>query len=388
MLVSILLAAAAMGAVNPGVEARARFAAAWRAVHANSAGPVDDEALLAAAVKGMLGTLGPHNDWISLPRADTTRAAPAGIGVSLKIMDGLPVVVAASAGAAAAGAGLGAGDVILAIDDQPMRSVPLETVVAALRGPDGSAVRLRVSRAGADPAVVELIRHPVVVERVASRVIGRIGVIRLNAFGPSAAKEVARAVVDLDRQVPGQARGFVLDVRDNPGGLFDQAVAVADLFMAGGVVVTQRGRTSREVATYAAQAGDALRGRPLVVLVNPGSAAASEVVAAALQDSGRARIVGTPTFGKGGVETVLPLSATTALRLTTSRLFRPSGAGLQWRGVVPDVVVASPAGTSRLRERDLPGSLPDPDAVPVPMPPNAPDGRDRQLDAAVALIPG
>ncbi len=387
----LIMAAATVAAIDPDTDARAQFAAAWRGIHVNYAGEIDDDAMLAGAAQGMLASLGPHNDWISASKLGSMTQARAGIGVTLKIEFGLPTLVAAEPGGPAALAGLAGGDAILTIDDRPMLAVALAEVVSALQGAPGSPVRLRVSKPGADElASIELIRRPVEVHAVSTSVAGRTGIIRLKQFGRAAGEAVTEAIRDLDRQIPNRASGFVLDLRDNPGGLFDQAVAVADVFMDGGVVVTQRGRTPRDVAVYSAQHGDAATGRPLVVLVNGGSAAGSEIVAAALQDSKRARIVGAPTFGHGGVETVLPTSATSALRITTSRVFRPSGAGLQWRGVVPDVMIASPqSAVPVLRERDLRGSLPDPDAAPVPVPPPGPaDGIDHQLQAAVALIGG
>ncbi|HEV7369008.1 S41 family peptidase [Arenibaculum sp.] len=325
--------------------------------------PVADNALVEGALKGMLQSLDPHSSYMSEEdfRAFETEATGefGGIGIEVAQEDQLLKVVAPIDDTPAARAGLRAGDRIVTIDGVSTAGMALTDTVSRLRGPVGTSVTLGIARESEpDPLNVNLTREIIEVDPVEWRLVEDVGYIRLSVFNERAAAALVHAVADLRRQAGRNPAGYVLDLRDDPGGLLGQAVAVTDMFLDAGEIVSIKGRDPAHVERYAAGPGDLIEGAPLVVLINGGSASASEIVAGALQDHGRATILGTRSFGKGSVQKIIPLNGRGALRLTTARYYTPSGRSIQLVGISPDVVVE--AGDGRpdgLREANLAGAL-------------------------------
>jgi carboxyl-terminal processing protease len=307
---------------------------------------VDDKKLIESAIDGMLTSLDPHSGYLNLEAFDelreSSRGEYGGLGLEVTAEEGLVKVIAPMDDTPAARAGVKAGDYITAIDDQSIVGMNLTEAVKSMRGAPGAKIKLTIARDGEDePIDVTLVREVIQVKIVKARMEGDYGVIRLTQFNEDAGAKTAAAVRDLMRQRP-DMKGMVLDLRNNPGGLLDESVKVADVFLDGGEVVSQRGRDARDIVRYNAKSGDLTGGKPLVVLVNYGSASASEIVAGALQDRKRASVVGLTTFGKGSVQTVIPLrnGLDGALKLTTDRYFTPSGRSIQRTGIEPDLEVA------------------------------------------------
>ncbi len=324
--------------------------------------PVNDQRLMEAAIRGMVAGLDDHSAFLDVVEyqhiLESTSGAYTGIGLDIGIEDGHIVVIAPIAKSPAAAAGVLAGDIIISVDGMPVGSQELEETVARLRGEAGSRVRLSVVRG--DDALThsfDIQRAEVHLASVEQRLLESGYVyLRLSHFSGTTAAEVEQALADL---APEHLRGVVIDLRNNPGGVLDAAVEVADLFLDSGLIVSADGRGPDARFRYSATIGELLPDRPIAVLVNAGSASASEILAGALQDNGRARIIGSPTFGKGSVQTVLPLSDGHAIKLTTSRYYTPSGRSIHNRGIQPDVAVYAEIG-----DRDV----------------------DRQLEAAIAQL--
>jgi carboxyl-terminal processing protease len=295
------------------------------------------------AVRGMLAELDPHSQFLDAREYEEVRINTSGtytgVGLELQPDEGRVGVVGPIEGTPAARAGIMAGDVILTIDGEPVDHRNVSQAILRMRGPAGSHVLVTVAREGIPkPLAFDLRRSVVEVHSVrARRLEAGYGYLRISQFSDTTAKDLRRAIAGLNRETEGGLRGLVLDLRDNPGGVLEAAVDVADSFLEQGLIVTASGRTREATFQHEAAPGDLLAGAPLVVLVNGGSASASEIVAGALQDQERATIVGTRTFGKGSVQTVMPLSGGRAIKLTTSRYFTPSGASIQGRGITPDV---------------------------------------------------
>jgi carboxyl-terminal processing protease len=310
--------------------------------------PIDDAVLLENAIRGMVGDLDPHSEYLDANeyrdiRISTT-GSYAGVGIEVAEVDNAICVISPIAGSPAARAGLQSGDKLVAIDGTTVAEGGLKSAMKRLRGQVGSKVTLTVLR---DDAALDydMRRQIIRVASVHEELVGpSFGYVRVNQFSENTARELARAVDHLQDANEGMLNGLVLDLRNNPGGVLDAAVDVSDLFLNSGVIVSADGRTVESRFTRSAHRGDILDGAPLVVLVNSGSASASEIVAGALQDHNRATIVGTPTFGKGLVQTVMPLSKGRAIKLTTSRYYTPSGKSIQEIGVQPDVLVAESPG--------------------------------------------
>jgi carboxyl-terminal processing protease len=307
---------------------------------------VDDKKLIESAIDGMLTSLDPHSGYLNLEGfdelRDSSRGEYGGLGLEVTAEEGLVKVIAPMDDTPAARAGVKAGDYITAIDDQSIVGMNLSEAVKSMRGAAGSKIKLTIARDGAEePLDLTLTREVIQVKVVTTRVEGDYGVVRISQFNEDTGKRTADAVRTLMRQKP-DMKGLVLDLRNNPGGLLDESVEVADVFLDGGEVVSQRGRDARDIVRYNAKAGDLTGGKPMVVLVNYGSASASEIVAGALQDRKRAAVVGLTTFGKGSVQTVIPLrnGLDGALKLTTDRYFTPSGRSIQRTGIEPDLEVA------------------------------------------------
>ena len=337
-------------------------------VHASYVEPVDDDRMMKDSLKGMLTGLDPHSDYMDEDEYREMLADShgefAGIGTELTRDESHPKIISPIDDTPAARAGLKPGDVILRIDGHPTEGMTLKDAVDQLRGPAGTKVRVLILRLGQRPFEVSLTRAVIKVASVKSHLeAGRVGYIRITTFAEKTQSEFVDALNRLKHEAGGHLDGIVLDLRNDPGGLLDTAVRVAGDFLDGGVIVSTHGRNPGEDETYTAQAeGDRVRGVPVIVLVNGASASASEIVAGALQDRHRATILGTRSFGKGSVQTIIPLDGHGALRLTTARYYTPSGRSIQGMGIAPDVVVLPPrdqqiAQATVLHETDLRGSL-------------------------------
>ena len=307
--------------------------------------PVDDKKLIEAALDGMLTSLDPHSGYMNQEAfADfmqQMRGYYGGLGIEITSEDGVIKVVAPIDGTPAARAGIQAGDYITAVNGQSVLGMTINDAIKQMRGAPGEAVVITVARERTDPFDVRLIREIIEPKAVTYRMEGDYGYLRLSSFNEKATTEMVAAINALKAQNP-RIKGFVLDLRNNPGGALDQAVGVADIFLNAGEVVSQRGRTAADIQRYNAEQGDLTNGLPLVVLINSGSASASEIVAGALQDHHRAELVGLTSFGKGSVQTLIPLNdgADGAVKITTARYYTPSGRSIQRTGIEPDLEVA------------------------------------------------
>jgi carboxyl-terminal processing protease len=307
--------------------------------------PVDDTKLIQSALDGMLTSLDPHSGYLAPDSfedmQDTTRGEYGGLGIEITSEDGVVKIISPMDGSPAAKAGLEPGDYITAVNGQSVLGLPVNEAVKQMRGLAGEKVTLTIARDKTDPFGVTMTREVIKPKSVTARLEGDYGYIRLSGFNEKATDEVTAAVKDLQAKNP-KMKGLVFDLRNNPGGLLDQAVGVADVCLDGGEVVSQRGRDPRDIERYNAKPGDMLNGLPMVVLINSGSASAAEIVAGALKDRKRAEIVGLTSFGKGSVQTVIPLrgGADGAVKLTTARYYTPSGGSIQKIGIEPDLEVA------------------------------------------------
>ena len=346
----------------------ARFRLVLNRVKSSYVDPVGEGKLVDSSLKGMLTGLDPHSDYMNEQEygemLDDRAGEVAGIGAELTRDDSHPVVITPIDDTPAARAGIQAGDIILRIDGQVTDGMSLKNVVDALRGPADTKVKVTIARKSKEPFDITLTRAVIRVDSVKSiSEPNGIGYARITSFAETTQRELVRAIDDLQTKAGGKLKGFVLDLRNNPGGLLDQAVRVAGDFLDGGSTVSTRGRSPDDTRVFPAPAnGDRLRGVPVVVLINGASASAAEIVAGALQDRKRAEVLGTQSFGKGSVQTIIPLDGHGALRLTTARYYTPSGRSIQGKGIVPDRVVVQPKGPQAneadiVREADLPGAL-------------------------------
>ena len=303
----------------------------------------DEGKLIEAAVNGMLTSLDPHSSYMDAKSFRDmqvqTKGEFGGLGIEVTMEDGLIKVVTPIDDTPAARAGLLANDVITQIDGDQVQGLSLNQAVDKMRGPVNSPVKLKITRKEAkEPLEVTLNRDLIRIKPVRSRTEGGdIGYIRLTQFNEQTYDGLKAAVDKLSTELPGdKLKGFVIDLRNNPGGLLDQAVMVSDAFLDRGEIVSTRGRNPDETQRFSAKSGDLTKGKPIVVLVNGGSASASEIVAGALQDHKRATVLGTRSFGKGSVQSIIPLGGNGALRLTTARYYTPSGRSIQAKGIEPD----------------------------------------------------
>jgi carboxyl-terminal processing protease len=317
-------------------------------VEASYVKPVTQRQLVTDALRGMLSRLDPHSDYMDEQQykemVSVTRGQFGGIGIELTLEGGVPQIISPIDGTPAASAGIEPGDRIVKVDGTPTAGMDAEEVVKRLRGAVGTKVTLTILRRGRPPFDVALTRAIVRVVSVKSMLEpGKIGYARISTFVENTPAEFAKAIARIQHEAGGRLKGFVLDLRNDPGGLLDSAVDVAGDFLDGGTVVTTRGRDSEDDHVYTAPvAGDLLHGTPVVVLINSASASASEIVAGALKDDHRATVMGTRSFGKGSVQSIIPLDGQGALRLTTALYYTPSGQSIQDRGIEPDVVVQLP----------------------------------------------
>ena len=308
--------------------------------------PVNDKELIENAINGMLTGLDPHSSYMNAKSFRDmqvqTRGEFGGLGLEVQAENGLIKVVSPIDDTPAARAGMKPGDLITMLDGQTVQGLTLSDAVDKMRGPPGSSIRLTIKRENINtPVEVALQREVIKIQVVKSRMEGDVGYVRLTSFNEQTDPGLRKALADLKRQNP-NLKGYVLDLRNNPGGLLDQAVAVSDDFLREGEIVSTRARHTEESQRWFTKHGDLTGGLPLVVLINGGSASASEIVAGALQDHHRAVVVGMRSFGKGSVQTVMPLPAGNgAMRLTTARYYTPSGRSIQGLGISPDIEVAS-----------------------------------------------
>lgn len=333
--------------------------------------PITSDELTKDALKGMLNRLDPHSDYMDEQEFKQIQADTAGsfggLGIQITEQDGTPKVISPIDGTPAARAGLEPGDEIVQIGQSSTRGMSLREVVALLRGDPGTSVTFTILRGKQEPFEVTITREIIRVASVKSELKdGGIGYIRISQFGGDTSEGFRGAIAKLKQDAQGGLKGLVIDLRDDPGGLLSAAVDVSGDLLDGGSVVSIRGRQSSENKTFdAPRAGDMLSGIPIVVLINGASASASEIVAGALQDRHRATVMGTQSFGKGSVQTIVPITGRGAIRLTTALYYTPSGRSIQDEGIAPDVVVEAPkdqqiSGGAVLRERALHGAFENP----------------------------
>jgi len=305
---------------------------------------VADDTLVEGAINGMLTALDPHSNYLNSKNFNDmkvqTRGEFGGLGIEVSMENGLVKVVSPIDDTPAARAGLKPGDLITHLNGDPVQGLTLPEAVEKMRGPENSEISLTIRREGREPFDVKLVRAKVRIQSVRSHLEGsNIGYIRVTTFNEQTDVGLNNAIKKLKEQANNKLIGIVLDLRNNPGGLLDQAVAVSDAFLDKGEIVSTRGRRSEDAQRYNARPGDIASGLPVAVLINGGSASASEIVAGALQDHHRAILMGTRSFGKGSVQTIIPLAGRGAMRLTTARYYTPSGRSIQAKGIDPDIVV-------------------------------------------------
>src|SRR5208337_1437626 len=323
------------------------FGDVFERVRADYVEKPDDSKLVESAINGMLAGLDPHSSYMD-PKSFRdmqvqTRGEFGGLGIEVTMEDGLVKVVAPIDETPAAKAGVMANDIITHLDDEAVQGLTLNQAVDKMRGPVNTKIKLRIMRKGSDkPIDVTIVRDVIRVKSVRSHPEGDdVGYIRITQFNEQTTDGLKKAINDINSQLGAdKIKGYVVDLRNNPGGLLDQAISVSDTFLDKGEIVSTRGRNPEETQRFNARPGDMTKGKPLIVLINGGSASASEIVAGALQDHRRATLVGTRSFGKGSVQTIIPLGAGNgALRLTTARYFTPSGHSIQAKGITPDIEV-------------------------------------------------
>ena len=362
-----------------------------------------------AAINGMLASLDPHSSYLDpddfKDMQTQTSGEYGGLGIEVTAQDGFVKVVSPMDGTPAARAGIKSGDFLTAIDGKSIVGLPLNDAVKQMRGAIGSAINVTVVRENVEPFDVSLTREAIRPEVVKTKAIGDVGYLRITTFNEQTVKALDRGLEQVRKDVRGGLKGLVLDLRDNPGGLLEASIEVTSSFVNGGEVVSTRGRRESDQRRYNAVRAARFPDVPIVVLVNGGSASAAEIVAGALQDRKRAVIMGTTSFGKGSVQTVLPLGpGKGAMRLTTSRYYTPAGRSIQGAGIEPDFEVAAvrlsdkdiaelKTRAARFSESALPNALENdqgaerkPPHIPADMPPDGYAGEDYQLDQAVALL--
>jgi carboxyl-terminal processing protease len=320
------------------------FGEVFERVRAEYVDDVSDDSLVESAINGMLTSLDPHSNYLNPKNFNDmkvqTRGEFGGLGIEVSMENGLVKVVSPIDDTPAARAGLKPGDLITHLDGDPVQGMTLPEAVEKMRGPVSSEIKLTIRREGKEPFDVKLTRATIKIQSVRSHLEGdNIAYIRITTFNEQTDVGLNNAMKNLKQQAGGKLLGVVLDLRNDPGGLLDQAVAVSDAFLEKGEIVSTRGRRSEDAQRYNARPGDIAAGLPVAVLINGGSASASEIVAGALQDHHRAILLGTRSFGKGSVQTIIPLPGHGAMRLTTARYYTPSGRSIQAKGIDPDVVV-------------------------------------------------
>ena len=344
---ALLVGASARAAVSDTYRELNLFGDVFERVRADYVERPDDSKLVESAINGMLAGLDPHSSYMD-PKSFRdmqvqTRGEFGGLGIEVTMEDGLVKVVAPIDDTPAAKAGVMANDVITHLDDEAVQGLTLNQAVDKMRGPVNTKIKLTIMRKGADkPIEVTIVRDIIRVKSVRWHPEGGdVGYIRITQFNEQTTDGLKQAINELNAQLGAdKIKGYVVDLRNNPGGLLDQAISVSDTFLEKGEIVSTRGRNPEETQRFNARPGDVTKGKPVIVLINGGSASASEIVAGALQDHKRATLIGTRSFGKGSVQTIIPLGAGNgALRLTTARYYTPSGRSIQAKGISPDIEV-------------------------------------------------
>ena len=365
---AVVLLPTHMLAATPETDTNKRldaFMDVFERVRASYVDKVDDKKLIDGAINGMLASLDPHSSYLDARdfanMKQVTDGEYGGLGLTVSTEEGAVKVVAPTDDTPAARAGIKSGDYITRIDGELLYGVTLTEAVDKMRGAAGTTIKITVIREGAPkPLEFTLKREIIQIKPVKWEVKGDAGVIRIASFSKQTGPATRAAIIAIEKQLGDKLGGFVVDLRSNPGGLLDQSIEVSDAFLDHGEIVSQRGRTKNDIQRYYAHSGDLTGGKPVVVLIDEGSASAAEIVAGALQDQRRAIVLGQRSFGKGSVQTLIPLDETSALRLTTARYYTPSGRSVQEAGIEPDIVVpqlsdalAADASRPRLREADL-----------------------------------
>ncbi len=359
------------------------FGDVFERVRADYVEEVTDQDLIESAIQGMLTALDPHSSYLN---ADSfrdmrvqTKGEFGGLGIEVTMENGYVKVVSPIDDTPAFRAGIEAGDLITHLDSEPVQGLALNEAVEKMRGPVKTDIILTIRREGREPFDVTITRDVVKIASARSRTEGNVAYLRVTTFNEQTMSGLEREVAKRKAEIGDELIGYVLDLRNNPGGLLDQAIAVSDAFLDQGEIVSTRGREVDDAQRYNARPGDLADGLPMVVLINGGSASASEIVAGALQDHRRAVVLGTTSFGKGSVQTIIPLSGNGAMRLTTARYYTPSGRSIQATGILPDIVVeqvrleAVTSGPQR-KESDLRGALDNGGGNGAPQPGATPEG--------------
>ena len=309
---------------------------------------VSDQELIEKAIDGMLSGLDPHsgymNEEIWKEMQMDTKGKFGGLGIEITMEEGFVKVIAPIEDTPAYDAGILAGDYIIQIDDTPVFGLTLNEAVELMRGERGAPIVVTISRDNTEPFEVKIIRDYIKIRSVKSEIVDDIGYLRITSFNEQTEKGLIDAINEIQSSTSNNIIGYVLDVRSNPGGLLTQAVKVTDIFLARGEIVSTRGRDKQDIKRYRAKKADRIDGKPLVVIIDGGSASASEIVAGALQDHRRAIVIGTQSFGKGSVQTIIPFQVSnsdvlTGIRLTTARYYTPSGESIQGKGITPDIII-------------------------------------------------
>ena len=373
-LAIFLFAAGTDSRARPSVADLALVGGIIEIVERDYVHPIAPSELTTDALKGMLGRLDPHSDYMDETEYRESQADLSGkfggLGIQISTQNGIPKVISPIDDTPAARAGLAPGDLIVAIDGRSTHGIELTKVVRILRGDPGTSVKLTISRGETPPFDVAITRAIIQVPSVKSKLQpDNVGYVRITEFGNDTPKDFESAIATLKKDAGGQLRGLVIDLRNDPGGLLTSAISVAGNFLDGGTVVSVKGRHREDDRSFGPPgSGDILKGVPIVVLINGASASASEIVAGALQDRRRATVMGTQTFGKGSVQSVIPLRGHGALRLTTALYYTPAGRSIQGEGISPDIVLEAPkdqqvAAAIMLRENELHGAFANPGSL-------------------------
>ena len=342
------------------------FGDVFERVRASYVKDITDKKLIESAINGMLNSLDPHSNYLNKESFKNmqiqTRGKFGGLGIEVTMENGFVRVVSPIDGTPAFKSGVQAGDLITHLDGKPVQGLSLSEAVKLMRGEIGTEIKLTIRRVSTQPFDVTITRAVIPIRTVRSRIEGDIGYVRISSFSQPTEIGLKKAMIKINRELKDRMKGLIIDLRNNPGGLLDQAVAVSDAFLEKGEIVSTRTREKRDHQRFNARKGDLAHGKPIIILLNGGSASASEIVAGALQDQKRAIILGTKSFGKGSVQTIIPLGNNGAMRLTTALYFTPSGRSIQKIGIEPDIVVEQARieaidKNHRQREADLRGAL-------------------------------
>ncbi|MEY2926418.1 MAG: hypothetical protein RL367_895 [Pseudomonadota bacterium] len=345
---SVALIPAATGAIaaadTTAYDKMGAFVNVFEQVRSQYVDKVDDDKLIKGAIDGMLASLDPHSSYLDARDTEnmrtTTEGNYGGLGLQVTMEDGAVKVIAPTEDTPAWRAGIKSGDFITHLDGKLIVGGTLDEAVDQMRGAPGTGIKLTIIRQGRDkPFDVDLKREVITIKPVKWEVKNNIGIVNINGFSMTTGQNVKAALIGIDKTLGHQPSGYVVDLRSNPGGLLDQAIEVSDAFLDDGEIVSQRGRSRRDIERYFANKGDFAHGLPIVVLVDAGTASAAEIVAGALQDHHRGLVMGERSFGKGSVQTLIRLDGTTTLRLTTARYYTPSGRSVQEGGIEPDIKV-------------------------------------------------